>query len=108
MLYGHRNDVEGYAEAISRFDVKLAALQKLLRPEDVVILTADHGCDPSTPSTDHSREYVPMLCFGKGIRRGVNLGTRSTFADVAATVLDYFGVEMETEGKSFLGEIVGG
>jgi phosphopentomutase len=105
MLYGHRNDVDGYADAITRFDVQLGAFRKLLRPDDVVILTADHGCDPSTPSTDHSREYVPMLIFGEGIKSGVNLGTRDAFADIAATVLAYLGAEMKTEGTSFCNNV---
>lgn len=102
MLYGHRNDIDGYAKAISEFDVQLGELMECLLPGDAVILTADHGCDPSTPSTDHSREYVPMLMFGHGIRQGVNLGTRPTFADIAATVQDYFTQPIKTAGESFL------
>lgn len=103
MKYGHRNDVAGYAAAMSEFDAFLADFLPDMREEDVLLITADHGCDPATPSTDHSREYTPMLIYGKGIRSGVNLGTRSTFADICATVLDYFGVEKEnTAGESFL------
>jgi phosphopentomutase len=102
MAYGHRNDVEGYARAMSAFDVQLGELMRHLRPDDAVILTADHGCDPATPSTDHSREYTPMLLFGEKIRPGVNLGTRPTFADIAATVQEYFELPVETQGESFL------
>ena len=109
MVYGHRNDVAGYARAMSAFDAWLKDFLPMLREEDILIITADHGCDPSTPSTDHSREYTPMLLCGKGIRGGVDLGTRSCFADISATVLDYFGVEPgDTAGKSFLGEVWNG
>ena len=105
MVYGHRNDVRGYAEALTAFDRWLGGFLNALRPDDVCIITADHGCDPSTPSTDHSREYTPMLIFGDGIRRGVDLGTRESFADIAATVLDAFGVQGDVAGKSFWREI---
>lgn len=92
MLYGHRNDVEGYAAALTAFDRELGKLLPLLGEEDLLLITADHGCDPSTPSTDHSREYVPLLLYKKGLPGGVNLGTRPTFADIAATVLDFLAV----------------
>ena len=106
MKYGHRNDVGGYANAMSEFDVQLGEFLPDMRDDDVLIITADHGCDPSTPSTDHSREYVPMLICGKHIKQGVNLGTRQTFADVSATVLDYFGVDKrDTAGESFLADV---
>lgn len=106
MKYGHRNDVAGYANAMSEFDVQLGEFLPDMRDDDVLIITADHGCDPSTPSTDHSREYVPMLICGKRIKQGVNLGTRQTFADVSATVLDYFGVDKrDTAGESFLADV---
>jgi len=106
MLYGHRNDVAGYAAAMTEFDVSLAAFIGKMRDEDLLIITADHGCDPSTPSTDHSREYTPMIIFGKGIRQGVNLGTRNSFSDISATVLEYLGVEQgTTAGESFLKEV---
>lgn len=106
MKYGHRNDVEGYANAMSEFDVQLGEFLPNMRDDDLLIITADHGCDPSTPSTDHSREYVPMLVYGKSIKSGVNLGTRGTFADISATVLDYLGVDKEdTAGNSFLADI---
>lgn len=106
MKYGHRNDVEGYANAMSEFDMQLGEFLPNMRDDDLLIITADHGCDPSTPSTDHSREYVPMLVYGKSIKSGVNLGTRGTFADISATVLDYLGVDKEdTAGNSFLADI---
>lgn len=103
MLYGHRNDVGGYARAMTEFDLSLGEFLKNMQKDDVLIVTADHGCDPSTPSTDHSREYTPMLIYGNNIARGVDLGVRSSFADISATVLDYLGVDKEdTAGESFL------
>lgn len=106
MVYGHRNNIEGYAKAMTAFDEKLGEMLTLLNDEDLLIITADHGCDPSTPSTDHSREYTPMVIYGKGIKSGVNLGTRDSFADIGATVLDYFGEDAERiYGKSFLPEV---
>ena len=107
MKYGHRNDVAGYASASTEFDGFLTEFIKGMKEEDVLLITADHGCDPSTPSTDHSREYTPMLIYGKGIKSGVNLGTRSSFSDISATVLEYFGVAQgSTKGNSFLKEVV--
>lgn len=105
MLYGHRNDIDGYASALSNFDEKLSDICRKLRRDDVLIITADHGCDPSTPSTDHSREYTPMLIFGNNIRPGVNLSTRESFADIGATILEYLGIEEKNKGKSFLKEV---
>ena len=106
MKYGHRNDIVGYASAMTEFDRYLGEFLKNMRADDVLIITADHGCDPSTPSTDHSREYVPMIVCGDGIKAGVDLGTRSTFADISATVLDYLGVDKEdTAGESFLSKV---
>lgn len=105
MLYGHRNDVDGYASALSYFDNKLGEICAKLRDEDVLIITADHGCDPTTASTDHSREYTPMILYGNRIKAGVNLGTRKGFADTGATVLDYLGIKCENKGKSFLKEV---
>ena len=108
MLYGHRNDVDGYAKARTYFGGRLTELLMALRDEDLLIITADHGCDPSTPSTDHSREYTPMVAFGRPVKMGVNLGTRTTFADIGATVLDYLGVDGATGGESFLPQILRG
>ena len=107
--YGHRNDADGYAKAVTRFDQRFNEFinSGLLSSDDIVIVTADHGCDPSTPSTDHSREYAPVLVSGKKVKNGVNLGVRSSFADISATILQYFGVDKEnTLGKSFLSEIL--
>ena len=101
MMYGHRNDVDGYAKAISDFDRWLSRMIPEMREDDLLIITADHGCDPSTESTDHSREYVPMLAYGKGIKQGINLGTRRSFADIASTVLSVFDIEGNTDGESF-------
>jgi phosphopentomutase len=101
-LYGHRNDVEGYASALESVDVWLPSLT--LRDGDLVILTADHGCDPTTPSTDHSREYAPLLAFGPQVRSGVNLGTRATLSDIGQTVAENFGTYIP-KGISFLNDI---
>lgn len=106
MLYGHRNDIDGYAAALSEFDAWLGGFLPSMREDDVLFITADHGCDPSTPSTDHSREYVPLVIGGKGVRAGANLGTRSSFADIAATLLDLFKLPQNTEGISFKKEIL--
>lgn len=104
MKYGHRNDVGGYAAAATEFDNFLSSFLAGMCEDDVLLITADHGCDPATPSTDHSREYTPMLVFGNRIRSGVNLGTRKSFSDISATVLEYFGVsQADTQGESFLG-----
>ena len=105
MLYGHRQDPDGYAAALAEFDRWLPDFLAKLGPEDVVFITADHGCDPSDQSTDHTREYVPLLALGQGIRP-VNLGTRSTFADLAATVCELLGVAFETPGESFAAAIL--
>jgi len=107
MLYGHRNDVEGYARALEEADAWIARLLARLRPQDLVIFTADHGCDPTTPSTDHSREYVPVLAFGPGARRGVNLGTRASLADMGQTIAENFGARIEN-GASFLDAVTVG
>lgn len=106
MKYGHRNDVAGYAAAATEFDGFLSEFIKDMKKDDVLLITADHGCDPATPSTDHSREYTPMLIYGNGVKSGVNLGTRPSFADISATVLEYFGVPQEdTNGESFLKQV---
>jgi phosphopentomutase len=103
--YGHRNDVEGYASALEQFDAWLPELQAALGADDLVILTADHGCDPTTASTDHSREYVPLLAAGPRARQGVDLGIRATLSDVGQTVANIFGTEIQ-KGTSFLPQIV--
>lgn len=105
MIYGHRNDVDGYANAASEFDKQLGQMMDKLREDDIVIITADHGCDPSTPSTDHSREYVPMIIFGDKIKTGVDLKTRNTFADIGKTVADIFGIDSQIPGTSFYKEV---
>ena len=103
--YGHRNDVRGYAANLERFDARLAEVLPALRPGDVLVVTADHGNDPTTPSTDHSREYVPLLVTGARVRAGVDLGTRSTFADLGQTLAELFGVAPLANGSSFLSEV---
>ncbi len=106
MQFGHRRDIDGYAGALTEFDRWLGAFLPTLGEEDIVMITADHGCDPAyTATTDHTREYVPLLVLGKGVKP-VNLGTRGSFADIAATVADLLGVELDTPGKSFLEEIL--
>lgn len=102
MLYGHRRDVDGYAKALAYFDEKLPEIQAHMRPEDILMITADHGCDPAyTKTTDHTREYTPFLMYGAPVVPG-NRGTRPTFSDIGATVLDYFGIQPEFEGTSVL------
>jgi phosphopentomutase len=103
--YGHRNDVEGYASALEQFDQWLPQFFAAERDGDLAILTADHGCDPTTPSTDHSREYVPLLVSGPQARRGVNLGLRATLSDIGQTVAENFGTRI-TQGSSFLSQIL--
>ena len=106
MLYGHRRNIEGYAEALTEFDGWFAEFMDKLGEDDLVMITADHGCDPAyTATTDHTREYVPLLIAGKKVKP-VNLGTRMSFADIAATVTELLGVEYETPGKSFAKEIL--
>lgn len=106
MVYGHRNDIQGYAKALSEFDRWLGEFLPTLQEDDLLIITADHGCDPATPSTDHSREYTPMLAYGKKLKAGVNLGTRESFGDIGATVLEWFNLPTdEIYGTSFLKEM---
>ena len=104
--YGHRNDVPGYAANLERFDEQLSAVLAHLRPGDLLVITADHGNDPTTPSTDHSREHVPLLLTGLGVRSGIDLGTRRTFADLGQTLADNFRVGPIAHGTSFLEAIV--
>jgi phosphopentomutase len=101
MVYGHRNNAAGYAGALRDFDAFLPELLPLIKPGDLLIITADHGCDPTHPGTDHTREYVPLLVYSPDIP-SQNLGTRQTFADVGATILDVFGLSHSLPGKSFL------
>ncbi len=106
MNFGHRRDIDGYANALSEFDAWLPSFLEKLGQEDIVMITADHGCDPGyLATTDHTREYVPLLILGKGVKP-VNLGTRDSFADIAATVAQLLDVELETPGKSFAEEIL--
>jgi len=104
--FGHRNNAQGYADALAAFDKVLPEIENRLSPQDILVITADHGCDPTTGSTDHSREYVPLLVYGERLKTGVNLGVRSTFSDVAATCLDYLGIDMKVPGTSFLPEVL--
>ena len=106
MLYGHRNNIEGYAKALEYFDSKLPEIMDSLKENDILILTADHGNDPSTPSTDHSREYIPILVYGKSLKQNVDLGIRETYADISATILDIFNLEKLENGISFKNEII--
>jgi phosphopentomutase len=105
--YGHRNDPAGYARALEDFDARLPEIAAALGPDDVLILTADHGNDPTTPSTDHSRERVPLLCCGPGIAAGADVGRRETFADCGATVADLLGVDSTVPGASFAAALGG-
>jgi phosphopentomutase len=105
--YGHRNDPAGYAANLERFDERLAALLPELRDGDLLLVTADHGNDPTTPSTDHSREYVPLFAVGASVAAGVDLGTRATFADLGQTIADAFGVGPLANGTSFLADLAG-
>lgn len=106
MKFGHRNDVDGYANATSEFDVQLGQMMAKMNDTDLLILTADHGCDPSTPSTDHSREHVPMLAYGKMVKEGIDLGTRDSFSDIAKTISDVFSTRGDIEGDSFYKNII--
>jgi phosphopentomutase len=104
--YGHRNDVPGYAANLERFDQRLPGIMAYLKDSDLLVVTADHGNDPTTPSTDHSREYVPLLMYGRQVRRDTSLGTRPTFADLGQTLAANFGVGPLAHGTSFLEDIV--
>jgi len=106
MLYGHRNDVEGYARALENFDARLPELIAAMGNGDLMIITADHGCDPTHPGTDHTREYIPLLVLGNSVTAGKDLGTRTTFADIAATAVEYLTGETWPHGASFLNELL--
>ena len=105
MKFGHRNDVDGYAAELSRFDKWLGSFLKVMNGDDLLFITADHGCDPSTPSTDHSREYIPLLVYGKRVKP-VNLGTLNCFSDIGKTVLDIFNIENDICGESFKERVI--
>ncbi len=106
MLYGHRNNIQGYAQALEYFDSQLPIIMEKMKETDMLIVTADHGNDPSTPSTDHDREYIPILIYGKQIKENVNLGIRETFSDISATVLDILNMPKLENGTSFKNEIL--
>ena len=105
--YGHRRDVQGYADALEYFDRKLPEMMALMNDEDLLMITADHGCDPTYKGTDHTREYVPIVCWSRALNTGVDLGDRSTYADMAATIAEYFGLPERFGAKSFLSELKG-
>ena len=105
MVYGHRRDVQGYAAALEAFDREIPKIKAMMGEDDILMITADHGCDPCHTGTDHTREHVPLLIWGQKVKAGVNLGVRDTYADIAATVLDFFGVESTVKGTSVLPEI---
>jgi len=106
MMFGHRNDVQGYGNSLKEFDNRLPEIIAAMNENDVLIITADHGCDPTTLSTDHSREYIPILVYGKQIKQGLNLGIREGFCDIGATVLDLLQLPIEIEGNSFKTDII--
>ncbi len=105
MLYGHRNNVEGYANALMEFDARIPEVLGEMQEDDVLLITADHGCDPTTPSTDHSREYIPLLVYGKKLKHGKNLGVRATYSDIAGTLAEYFEINAKLCGTSFYKEL---
>ena len=105
--FGHRNNPQGYADALAEFDRRLPEITGALDEDDLLVLTADHGNDPTTPSTDHAREYVPILISGRPLRQAVHIGVRDTFADLAATIANIFQVTPPTQGTSFKSQIIG-
>ncbi|MDF2678684.1 MAG: deoB, partial [Bacillota bacterium] len=106
MVYGHRNNVQGYADALKYFDEKLPEIIDNLKEDDVLIITADHGCDPTTASTDHSREYIPLIFYGNSIKKNNNLGILDTYATIGKTILEMLKIENNIQGESVLGNIV--
>ena len=104
MLYGHRRDTEGYAKALEHFDKRLPAILDALKEDDLLMMTADHGNDPTKEGSDHTREYAPLLVYGKSAKPGVNLGTRQSLSDIGQTIAENFGLELK-DGVSFWGEI---
>lgn len=105
MLYGHRNNAQGYKEALEALDERVPEILGALGKDDIIIFTADHGCDPTTKSTDHSREYVPILSYGESVKGGIDIGIRESFSDIAAAAAEFFGVEWKT-GESFYKQII--
>jgi phosphopentomutase len=105
MIFGHRNDARGYANALEEFDRAVPEIQKRLKPSDLVMVVADHGVDPTTPGTDHSREHIPLLVFGEPVKQGKDLGTRKTFSDVGATIAEIFSIQVDYGAESFLKEL---
>ena len=105
MIYGHRRDIAGYTKALNTADRQFGELMEKMGPDDILMVTADHGCDPGYKGTDHTREDIPCLIWGPSLKKGVDLGTRDTFADMAATIAEYFGIEYRGDGTSFLAEI---
>lgn len=105
MIYGHRNNIEGYVNALNEVDIQIGMLMEKMREDDILIITADHGCDPGFKGTDHSREYTPCLCYGKSLKQGANLGIRKSFADIAETIADIFQIEYGGDGRSFYSDI---
>lgn len=106
MLYGHRNNVKGYREALEALDARVPEILAAMGKDDIVVFTADHGCDPTTPSTDHSREYIPILVYGQRVKADVDIGTRSSYSDIAATAAEYFGLKDWNHGTSFYQQII--
>ena len=104
--YGHRRDPKGYGRCIEEFDARIPEILDALGEDDILMICADHGNDPTAPGTDHTREYVPLLVYGKNCRQGVNLGIRKSFADIGATISDYLGVADTGIGESFKGDIL--
>ena len=105
MIYGHRRDIAGYTKALNTADRQFSELMAKMGPDDILMVTADHGCDPGYKGTDHTREDIPCLIWGPSLKKGVDIGTRDTFADMAATIAEYFGIEYRGDGTSFLSEI---
>jgi phosphopentomutase len=105
MLYGHRRDTEGYARALEHFDTRLPEIEAAMRDSDLMMITSDHGNDPTFPGSDHTREYAPLLVYGKHSRGGVNLGIRSSLSDIGQTIAEVFGVKL-TAGQSFLQQLM--
>ena len=106
MIWGHRRDPQSYGQGLEAFDGRLKEIREAMNADDILIITADHGCDPTAPGTDHTREYVPLLVIGDKVKEGVNLGTRNSFADIGQTLCEMFGLPSLPIGKSFLKEVV--